>query len=97
MRRPSVKPGQLHMYWGREARGERPDVIYHSGDGVSRRDRALLHYMLGSQRLEFNGEKGYDFAPSLFDELVARGYDLTTLRFSIAKLPTATHEQGEGE
>lgn len=86
MRRPTVRAGELHVYWGREARGENPDVIYHSGDGVPKCDRRLLHYALSCDRMETDLDNGgIKFSPSFIAELERRGYDITTLKFSIRK------------
>jgi hypothetical protein len=92
MGKPTVRPGELHIYYGVLDRHSAPDVIYHSGDGCCRSDRALLHHVIGSQRQRFiYGEEArkegtnFKFDPSLLDELEARGYDLATLRFSIKK------------
>lgn len=43
-------------------------------------DGHLIHYYMGSPR-----QSGQEWVPSLFEELEKRGYDLTTLKFSIKK------------
>lgn len=63
------------------------DIKYVWGAGVSRADSHLLHVAL------FVG--AYNLATRTFDksfmrQLEERGYDLTTLRFSIAKKRTPT-------
>ena len=86
VRVPTAKPGELKIRWGRAERGDTPDVCYVWGAGVSRSDSHLLHTTFGSQRMrhDFPSMKVvYD--PSFLDELEARGYDLTTLQFSIQK------------
>lgn len=86
MRKPTVRAGELHVYYGRLDRYESPDVIYSSGGGVPRCDRSLLHHVIGSERMTLDLERGgHKFGPSLLDELEKRGYDLSTLRFSIKK------------
>lgn len=79
-------PGELVMMWG-YADGEGPDIAYYGGDGVSRTDQRLLHSVLSSPRMvpDIKSPRQFAFDNSLIDELQARGYDLTTLRFSIRK------------
>lgn len=92
-RRPTVREGELHIYWGKESRGCGPDVIYHNGDGTSKADLRLLHNVIGSQSQHLNLAAPLcsprldwvKFEPSLLDELEMRGYDLTTLHFYIRK------------
>lgn len=93
-----MKPGQLRMYYGKASPYDSPDVCYMWGaGGASKCDAALLHHMIGSKRIElvYGDEREklgvpYKFGPSLLEELEARGYDLTTLKFSIQqKQPTA--------
>lgn len=80
-----AKPGELRAYYGM-ADGEGPDICYAHGDGVSRSDARLLHSTLSGDRmtLDFPGI-GHRFDPSFIDELESRGYDITTLRFSVKK------------
>lgn len=75
MKRPA--PGVLRAAWARPERGEPHDLCYDWGDGCERRDARLLHHFIGSPR------DGMDF----IKELQERGYDLSTLRFTIRKLP----------
>lgn len=82
--RKRAKPGELCMFYGRLP-GDAPDVIYAWGAGCSKRDGALLNMILGSKRPPLLPFEPWE--PSLLDELVARGYDLSTLSFSIRKLP----------
>lgn len=67
-----AKPGQLKAYYGKADRWDGPDVCFASGPGCDRSDRRVLH---GALSQEFT------------DELVSRGYDITTLRFSIMLKP----------
>jgi len=46
-----------------------PDIVYSWGKNTSKSDARLLHGTI----------------PKLIDELVKRGYDVTTLKFSIKK------------
>ena len=89
LRKPKLKDGELRVYWGRPDRHDYPDVVLAwQGDRGMRADTALLHSYLCSQRP--NPHKKPIFSvmePSLVEELTARGYDITTLKFSIHKLP----------
>jgi hypothetical protein len=92
-RRPIVREGELHIYWGKADRHSSEDVVYHNGSGTQRADPRLLHSVLGSERAHLNWDAPIDakrhdwvtYEPSLWDELEKRGYDLTTLRFYIRK------------
>jgi hypothetical protein len=86
LRKPKLKDGELRMYWGRLPH-DCPDVIYAwQGESSMRRDSALLHYLMGSERPDPNASPLYSkMLPSLLKDLESRGYDLTTLRFSIMK------------
>lgn len=86
VRRPKLKEGELRVYWGR-LHGDYPDVIYEWLGGASmRRDSALLHNCIGSKQPDcFATPLFSKMHPSLLEELESRGYDLTTLRFSIMK------------
>lgn len=93
-RDPKAKPGELRAAWSTASKhgysmelgGQRGDLVYARGDGVSRADSHLLHGVLATKRwrsMYAPGESPFD--PSFLEELHARGYDLTTLRFSINK------------
>jgi hypothetical protein len=81
----AAKRGELKIVWGRPEPGETPDICYVWGDGVSRSDSRLLHTVLGCERFSPQLDGRYAALHSLFDELEERGYDLTTLKFSIQK------------
>ena len=92
--RKKASDGQLRMFYGRLPGDSAPDVCFAWGAGCSKRDGALLHAILGSERPPiFHGEP---WQPSLIDLLRDRGYDLSTLEFSIRKKP-ATAPPTEGE
>lgn len=96
-RRKYAKPGQLLVYYGKLPH-ENPDICFAwGGDGATKRDGALLHYMFSGKRQRHihdpeerkkNGGYPIAFDPSFIEELEARGYDLTTLKFSIQKKVT---------
>jgi len=71
------------MRWGKLP-NEEPDMCTAWGAGLSKRDGALLHYMLASKRMRWR-DGVPTFEPSFLEELEARGYDLTTFRFSVRK------------
>ena len=70
---PKYKPGILYAVWGRVERGDTPDIC-----AVGQRNDC------GMFLNKFGFEKGFG-GMTLREELESRGYDLTTLRFSIRK------------
>ena len=91
LRTPKLQDGELRMYWGRECRGSVPEIMFAwQGDRGMKHDANLLHYMMCSKRPDLTATPLFSvMQPSLIEELDARGYDLTTLKFSIKK--KATH------
>lgn len=84
-RAPKAKPGELVMRWGKMP-NDSPEMCYAWGDGASRRDMVLLHIAIASQHPDLAVSPLFSkMNPSLLEELEARGYDLTTLKFSIFK------------
>lgn len=85
-RRPKLKDGELRIYYGKLPH-DAPDVVYAwQGDSSMKRDTRLLHYTIGSQRPNLWAKPLFSkMEPSLLEELDQRGYDLTTLKFSIMK------------
>lgn len=87
-----AQPGQLKAQWGQPAH-ESPQLCYAWGPGVLRGDGNLLHCMLSGKRARLamgeeriqNGGFPVIYEPSFLEELESRGYDLTTLKFSIRK------------
>jgi hypothetical protein len=88
LRKPKLKDGELRVYWGRAEPWDSPDIVLAwQGNQMMKRDTALLHHHLCSKHP--NPHKHPIFSvmePSLIEELKARGYDITTLKFSIRKL-----------
>jgi hypothetical protein len=83
---PKAKPGELRACWGKVDRHSGPDVCYAWGAGIQSPDARLLHSTLSAKRLTFDfpsTNTKYDL--SFIEELEARGYDITTLRFSVRK------------
>ena len=86
-RTPKLADGELRIYWGREPHDRTPDVMFAwQGDRSMKHDTNLLHYMMASKHPDTSVTPLFSkMRPSLFEELDARGYDLTTLKFSIMK------------
>lgn len=85
-RRPKLKDGELRVYWGRLP-GDTPDVLYQwQGDSSMKQDCRLLHNHFATMNPDLFAKPLFSkMEPSLLEELEARGYDITTLRFSITK------------
>ena len=85
-RKPKLKEGELRVYWGKLPH-ENPDVVLaYQGDGLMRRDTNMLRVFMCSQHPDpFAKPLFSKMNPSMIQELEARGYDLTTLKFSIMK------------
>ena len=85
-RKPTAKPNELKVEWGKLPH-ENPDIIYCWGENVPKVDSRYLHWIFGcehpSGQVDDKGLIIWD--PSVLDELEKRGYDLTTLKFSIKK------------
>ena len=74
---PTAKAGQLVARWGRPSRGEAPDLVYAwGGAGADKSDsRCLMNALEDAPTSSGRG---------LRSELESRGYDISTLRFSIS-------------
>lgn len=80
-RAPRARAGQLKAKWG-AMEGDAPDLLYGWGPGVSRSDAHLLHNTLTAPRYSpFEKE----WSSSFLEELEERGYDISTLTFSVEK------------
>lgn len=62
----------------------KPDILY-SFDGGCPTDTRMLHHALSSPRYGYEGMRG-NSDPSVFEELINRGYDITTFDLKISKL-----------
>jgi hypothetical protein len=81
-----AKPGQLVAKWGRASREDLPDLSYAWGEGVPRADARMLDTAFTAQRMSRSfPTMEVVYEPSFLEELEARGYDISTLRFSIQK------------
>lgn len=74
-----MKEGRLSASWGYTKAQNTEDIYYTNGPGTARADAHLLHYFFDCA-VEGNNKR------NLLDELKVRGYDLTTLRFSVDKM-----------
>ena len=96
LRKPKLKDGELRMYWGRLPH-DNPDVVLAwQGNSMMKRDTALLHMVICSKRPKITlGKLDWSaMEPSLIEDLEARGYDITTLKFSIMKKPVNAEVMG---
>lgn len=87
LRTPKLKDGELRVYWGREPHDQTPEVMFAwQGDRMMKRDTNLLHHHFASKQPDPFAKPTFSkMNPSLIEELQQRGYDLTTLKFSIMK------------
>jgi hypothetical protein len=70
-----TRQNSLAIEWSKK---ERDFVFFHPPGSQTKTDSHYLHVKLGTSK---------EPQSSFFQELEERGYDLTTLRFSICKLP----------
>lgn len=87
-----AKDGELRAKWSRAELYNNPDICYAWGKGSCKSDSHLLHNVLSSPRIRSkiapaggNYLDYIEYGPSFYEELESRGYDLTTLKFSIQK------------
>ena len=80
-RSPKAKPGELKAQWGKLP-GDNPAICYAWGDGVGKCDAHLLHNAFSCKT---HNPINDTWDISFFEELEKRGYDMTTLKFSIQK------------
>lgn len=87
---PKAKPGELLIKWGKPDRYNDPDIVYANGPGTHHGDGHYMYYVFGTQRISpdtsWRRTNGFpEYEDSFLKELDRRGYDLTTLKFSIQK------------
>lgn len=80
-RAPKAKPGELKAQYGKLPH-DKPDLCFAWGEGVDSADARLLNDALTSKRHRPMANVWDD---SLIEELEKRGYDITTLKFSVQK------------
>lgn len=75
-RTPSAKPGELKIAYGKE-KYDSPELMFcYGGSGATKRDTNMLMYFFCEATLPENKK-------NLVAELESRGFDITTLKFSI--------------
>jgi hypothetical protein len=83
-----AKPGELKGYYGKPDRYNGPDFCAAYGEGAAKADMNFLLYHFSNRffvpTLNPDGF-GHKEIPSFIQELESRGYDITTLKFSIQK------------
>ena len=81
-----LKDGELRISWGRMPGGY-PELIYSCSDkDTMRQDVSFLCHRFSEKRPDIFANPVFSkMAPSFLEELEARGYDITTLKFSIMK------------
>jgi hypothetical protein len=96
LRAPKLADGELRIYWGREPHNKIPDLMFaYQGNSFMKRDTNMLHYFMATKHPDPMTKPLYSkMDPSMIEELDARGYDLTTLKFSIMK-KAAEPEKGQ--
>lgn len=87
-RKPQAKDGELLVKYGKENGDEDLFYCYPDNECGMRRDSKML--MLVFERTVIFPEDGR----TLRQELEARGYDITTLKFSVKKQPNGTELTG---
>lgn len=73
-----LKPGRLALYYAKLP-NDGPDVVMHNEVPARRADAHYLHYVMNCPRFDHKGQP----EPSVVEELQKRGYDITTINFSI--------------
>lgn len=73
---------RLRVVWSKREK----DLVFHYPRKV---DGHLAHVILNSPRQKEDNEGQIVFAPSFVQELQSRGYDISTLKFSVDLLPEA--------
>ena len=79
-----AKPGELKAKWAK-MQHSKPDICYVWGEGVPSADARLLDAMLTREHYRVGQDWEEKPEPSFIQELEMRGYDITTLKFSIQK------------
>jgi hypothetical protein len=86
---PKAKPGELKAEWGIAVRGDHPNIVFAWGEGCYKSDGAILSDLFYHAAL-YPSIKCPENEKSFLKHLEERGYDITTLRFSIQKKKAET-------
>ncbi|MBB4857000.1 hypothetical protein HNO88_000297 [Novosphingobium chloroacetimidivorans] len=89
-RTPAAKPGEVKIVYGKADRYDAPDLCaVWGGQGADKCDARMVMTAMTEKRRGYSLTKmAAEERPSLVEELEARGYDITTLKFSIQRKPT---------
>lgn len=86
LRKPKMKNGELRVYWGKPEHCEPDIVLAWQGDSMMKQDTNMIYSFMCSKHPDpFFKPLFGKMNPSMIEELDARGYDITTLKFSIMK------------
>jgi hypothetical protein len=90
-RQPVAKPGELKIVYGKPGRHDEPDLcVAWGGGGADKSDGRTAMHALTEKRLGYSfPSMAIEQRPSLVEELESRGYDITTLRFTIQRKSAA--------
>lgn len=93
IRTPSVKADTLIVAWGRADSHDAPSLVYVYPDRSGKCDSRVLCDAFEGKQYSPDPERygSFHLGPSLTEELDRRGYDLTTLKFSIQR-KEASHD-----
>ena len=82
-----AKLGEIKIAWGRVDAHNSPDLCVAWGDGTDMKCTGMLMlHAFTEKRLRPSFRRpGYEYEPSLIDELEERGFDITTIKFTIQK------------
>lgn len=80
-----AKPGELKVQWGRVVRKDPLSLIYSWGAGGTKDDAEKLMDLFQTTHVHQVNGQTVSTQKSLRQELEDRGYDVTTLKFSIMK------------
>lgn len=87
LRAPTAKPGEIKIAYGRASPHDSPDLCAAwGGGGADKSDaRTIMHALTERRMVPAFPTLDYEQRPSLVEELEARGYDITTLRFTVQR------------
>lgn len=74
-----AKPGRVVVKWGKDWHGSDPDLVFAWREPADK--RGLFIVMEAFERMKMGNERTFR------QTLVDAGYDISTLKFSIQKLP----------
>ena len=87
---PEPKDNTLSIKFAK-VRGDSAEcLVYTFGEGCEKADSSLLMCCFDMRRTYISLTGEIERENSLVDELIERGYDITTLKFSIKKLKEST-------